>query len=299
MSEQVIKSPLRLTEPHHHEEWIWRWRKVLGGLAIYLVLSVFLIIALFPFFWMLSSSFKSTTELFAAVPRLIPQHPSLENFRNVLEYTLFPQFFVNSFKIATIATLGSVVVSIYGAYAMSRFAFRGKYGYGLVLLVTQMLPGALLVIPLFMMIRRVGLFNTHTALVIAYMTFSLPFCIWMMRGYFDSIPAELEEAAMIDGASRLGALHTIVLPVSGPGIAAVAMFAFIRAWNDLIFALVLLQNRHLMTLPVGLASFMEEFSFRWDLLMAGSALTTVPMLIFFIFMQRFIVQGLTAGALKG
>jgi multiple sugar transport system permease protein len=298
MTEQVLSVTQQIARQGKANS-MWRTRRMLGRVLLYVVLTVFVIIALFPFFWMLSSSFKSTTELFAVVPRMIPLHPSLDSYRNVLEHTPFPTFFVNSLKIATITTVGSILLSIYGAYAMSRFAFRGKYGYGLAMLVTQMFPGALLVIPIFMIIRRVGLFNTHAALIIAYMTFSLPFCTWMLRGFFDSIPAELEEAAMIDGTSRLGALHAIVLPISGPGIAAVAMFAFIRSWNDLLFALVLIQSRNLLTLPTGLASFMEEFTFRWDLLMAGSALTTVPMLFFFIFMQRFIVQGLTAGALKG
>ena len=277
----------------------WRLRRSAGKFITYVVLLTALAITLFPFAWMISSSFKPQTELFAPEFRLLPQRFTLENFENVWQHTDFPQFFGNSFKIAVTVSFASIVVSMYAAYALSRFGFRGKNAFGLLLLVTQMFPGVLLVLPLFLIFKGLRLFNTHYAVMLAYLTFSLPFCIWTLRGFFDAIPKELEEAALIDGASRLKALHLIILPVSGPGIAAVGMYAFIRSWNELLFALVILQNKDLQTLPLGLTNFMEEFSFRWDLLMAGSAITTVPVLFFFLFMQKFIVQGLTAGAVKG
>ncbi len=271
-----------------------RFRRTAGTVVTHLVLLIALMFTLFPFAWMISSSFKPQTELFAETPRLIPQTPTLVNFENVWQHTNFPRFFGNSFKIATTVSLLSIAVSVYAAYAMSRFIFRGKNAFGLLLLATQMFPGVLLVLPLFLIFK-----GLHYAVILAYLTFSLPFCIWTLRGFFDAIPKELEEAALIDGASRITALHLIILPVSGPGIAAVGMYAFIRSWNELLFALVLLQGKEMQTLPLGLTNFMEEFSFRWDLLMAGSSITTVPVLFFFLFMQKFIVQGLTAGAVKG
>jgi arabinogalactan oligomer/maltooligosaccharide transport system permease protein len=248
---------------------------------------------------MLSSSFKPQSELFAEVPRLIPKTFTLENYQNVLQHTDFPRFFRNSFKIAVIVSLSSIIVAMYAAYAMSRYSFQAKNLFGGLLFVTQMFPGVLIVLPLFQIFKVLHLINTHYAIMLAHLTFSVPFCVWMLRGFFDAIPKELEEAALIDGASRMKALHHIILPISGPGIAAVGMYAFIRSWNEFLFALVLLQTRDLQTLPLGLTNFMEEFAFRWDLIMSGSAITTVPVLFFFLFMQRFIVQGLTAGAVKG
>ena len=229
----------------------------------------------------------------------MPRHPTLLNYNLVWLRTEFPRYFFNSFKIAVIVTAGSIAVSMYAAYAFSRYRFRGRGSYGSVLLTTQMFPGILIVLPLFLIVKALHLFDTHLALIVAYLAFSLPFSIWTLRGFFDAIPRELEEAATIDGASRIVAFHRIVLPISGPGIAAVGMFAFIRSWNEFLFALVLIQSQGLSTLPLGLATFMESYSFRWDLLMAGSTITTVPVLFFFLFMQRFIVQGLTAGAVKG
>ena len=188
---------------------------------------------------------------------------------------------------------------MYAAYAIARIKFAGSYAFSLLLLITQMFPHILLVIPLFVIIQKLGLFNTHTALVIAYTSFSIPFTVWMLRGFFEAIPAELEEAAVIDGASMMGTFHRIILPLAGPGIAAVTMFGFIRGWNEFLFALVLLQNHDLFTLPIGLASFQEEYTFRWDLILAGASIITLPVLFFFLVMQRFIVQGLLGGAVKG
>jgi ABC-type glycerol-3-phosphate transport system permease component len=280
--------------PNYH-----RLRRTAGTVLTHVVLLIALMFTMFPFAWMISSSFKPQTELFAETPRLIPETFTFVNYENVWQHTNFPRFFANSFKIATTVSLFSIAVSVHAAYAMLGFIFRGKNAFGLLLLATQMFPGVLLVLPLFLIFKVLHLFNTHAAVMLACLTFSLPFCIWTLRGFFDAIPKELEEADLIDGASRITALHMIILPVSGPGIAAVGMYAFIRSWNELLFALVLLQGKKMQTLPLGLKNFMEEFSFRWDLLMAGSSITTVPVLLFFLFMQKFIVQGLTAGAVKG
>lgn len=275
------------------------YRKAFGLLITYVLLLVAVTIILFPVFWMASSSLKPDPELFARNQTMLPINWTLDNYRKVWLQTDFPTYFLNSFKVAAISTILSVVVSMYAAYAIARIKFTGRYAYGLMLLVTQMFPHILLVIPLFLIIRNLGLFNTHLALIIAYTAFSLPFNIWLLRGFFEAIPEELEDAASIDGATMLGTFHRIILPLAGPGLAAVTMFGFIRAWNEFLFALVFLQSHELFTLPIGLASFQEEFTFRWDLIMAGAGIITLPVLFFFLLMQRFIVQGLLGGAVKG
>ncbi|MCP8938559.1 carbohydrate ABC transporter permease [Alsobacter sp. SYSU M60028] len=275
------------------------YRTMIWFLAVYALLIVAVVAILFPVFWMASSSLKPQSELFARNLTMLPVNWSLENYRNVWLGTDFPIYFVNSFKVAAITTALSVAISIYAAYAIARIRFPGRYAYGLLLLVTQMFPHILLVIPMFIIMQRMGLLNTHAALIIAYTSFSLPFTIWMLRGFFEAIPQELEEAAAIDGASQLTAFHKVILPLAGPGLAAVTMFGFIRSWNEFLFALVFMQSHDLFTLPIGLASFQEEYTFRWDLLMAGAGIVTLPVLFFFLLMQRFIVQGLLGGAVKG
>ncbi len=275
------------------------YRRAFVLLTTYVLLLFAVTVILFPVFWMASSSLKPDRELFSRNLTMLPIEWSLQNYRNVWLKTDFPRYFWNSFTVAALSTIFSVVVSMYAAYALARIRFAGRYAYGLLLLVTQMFPHILLVIPLFFIIRGLGLFNTHAALVIAYTAFSLPFTIWLLRGFFEAIPEELEDAAAIDGASLLGTFHRIILPLAGPGLAAVTMFGFVRAWNEFLFALVFLQSRELFTLPIGLANFQEEFTFRWDLIMAGAGIITLPVLFFFLLMQRFIVQGLLGGAVKG
>src|SRR3569623_1805121 len=277
----------------------WHLGRAGALLLVYLALLVALVVILFPVFWMFLSSFKGPTEMFARDLTLIPKVWTWENYANVWFNTPFPTYFWNSFYIAAITTALSVSVSIYASYAIARIPFRGRFAFGILLLLPQMFPHIMLVLPLFMIIRGLGLFNTHAALIIAYTAFSLPFSIWMLRSFFAAIPSELEDAAAIDGATLLGTLHKVILPLAGPGIAAVAMYTFIQSWNEFLFALVFLQSQALRTLPLGLASFQEEYSFRWDLLMAGSAIVSLPVLFFFLIMQRFIVQGLLGGAVKG
>lgn len=293
MSEVVASAPAFSAQRTGYQ------RKLIGILLIYAAIILAAALILFPIFWMFSSSFKGPTELFARDLTLFPKVVTLENYINVWFATPFPSYFWNSFYVASITTVITVVVSIYAAYPFARVEFRGKFAFGMTLLVVQMFPHIMLVVPLFMIIRNMGLFNTHAALIVAYTAFSLPFSIWMLRSFFAAIPVELEDAAAIDGASQVGTLHRIILPLAGPGIAAIAMFTFIRAWNEFLFALVFLQSQTLRTLPLGLASFQEEYTFRWDLLMAGASIVSLPVLFFFLLMQRFIVQGLLGGAVKG
>ncbi|MET3926018.1 carbohydrate ABC transporter permease [Devosia sp. 2618] len=277
----------------------WFNRKVVGLLLAYVALLFAMVVILFPLLWMFLSSFKGQSELFARDMTLLPNVWTWENYVNVWFNTPFPLYFWNSFYIAGLTTLFTVFVAIYAAYAIARLEFKGRKAFGLMLLITQMFPHIMLVLPLFAIIKALGLFNTHIALIIAYTAFSLPFSIWMLRSFFAAIPTELEDAAAVDGASLMSTLHKVILPLVGPGIAAVAMYTFIQAWNEFLFALVFLQSQSLRTLPLGLASFQEEFTLRWDLMMAGGSIVSLPVLIFFLFMQRFIVQGLLGGAVKG
>ncbi len=277
----------------------WNYRKLAMLLAAYALLLFALVVILFPLIWMFLSSFKGQTELFARDTTLFPVVWTWENYINVWFNTPFPLYFWNSFYIAVVTTVLTVFIAVYASYAIARLEFRGRNAFGIMLLITQMFPHIMLVLPLFAIIRTLGLFNTHAALIIAYTAFSLPFAIWMLRSFFAAIPLELEDAAAVDGASLMGTLHKVILPLAGPGIAAVGMYTFIQAWNEFLFALVFLQSQSLRTLPLGLASFQEEFTFRWDLMMAGGSIVSLPVLVFFLFMQRFIVQGLLGGAVKG
>ena len=291
MSDAVIAEPAAAAE--------FNYRKLYAAVATYGVLLFALGVILFPIFWMFMSSFKGQTELFARDMTLTPVVWTWENYYNVWFKTPFPRYFWNSFYIASVTTVITVGFAIYAAYAIARIRFRGRFLIGIILLSTQMFPHVTLVLPLFLIIRNLGLFDTHAALIIANVAFALPFAVWMLRGFFVSIPEELEDAAAIDGAGLMTTLHKIIVPLAGPGIAAIAMFTFIRSWNEFLFALVLLQSQSLRTLPLGLASFQEEYTYRWDLMMAGGAIVSLPVLFFFLLMQRFIVQGLLGGALKG
>jgi multiple sugar transport system permease protein len=291
MSDAAIAQPAASAE--------FNYRKLYAAVATYGVLLFALGVILFPIFWMFMSSFKGQTELFARDMTLTPVVWTWENYYNVWFKTPFPRYFWNSFYIASVTTIVTVGFAIYAAYAIARIRFRGRFLIGIILLSTQMFPHVTLVLPLFLIIRNLGLFDTHAALIIANVAFALPFAVWMLRGFFVSIPEELEDAAAIDGAGLMTTLHKIIVPLAGPGIAAIAMFTFIRSWNEFLFALVLLQSQSLRTLPLGLASFQEEYTYRWDLMMAGGAVVSLPVLFFFLLMQRFIVQGLLGGALKG
>jgi arabinogalactan oligomer / maltooligosaccharide transport system permease protein len=263
--------------------------------ALLIILCIF---AVAPLLWALSTAFKPQTELFTNVS-LIPREPTLANFQYVLSQTKYPRWFGNTLLIALGTTLLSVTIATLAGYAMSRFRFWGRALYGNTLLVVQMFPGVMLAIPLFLIFSNLRLVDTYWSLLITYMSFALAFAVWMLKGYFDAIPREIEEAALIDGASRLQVLWRIVLPLSAPGITTVAVFAFLLAWNDFFFAYILLVKDTNYTLQMGLYSFIKQFHTQWNYLMTASILTTIPVLIFFFGLQRFLVRGLIAGATKG
>jgi len=272
------------------------WPNTLG-----LVVAAF---AVFPVIWMIATSLKPTREIFSGSPLPFPRHPTLVHYREILSGDLIPgvtfiDFFRNSVLVAAATVAISGAIALLAATAVSRFRFRLRTSFLVMLLVVQMIPLEALVIPLFLMIQRLGLYDTLASLVLAYVGFSLPFAVWMLRGFVAAVPVELEEAAAIDGANRFQIFHRILLPLVAPGLAATSIFSFIVAWNELIFALTFLSDQSRYTLPVAMTFFFGRDDTAWGPVMAASTLLTLPVLAFFLFVQRRMVGGLSAGALKG
>ncbi len=251
-----------------------------------------------PLLWMLSSSFMPFDELFGRQLRLLPGAPTVQHYADLLVRTRFPVYFKNSLIVAMLATLGAIVCAILAGYGLTRFRFRGKQAISGAVLLTYMFPPILMAIPLFVMLKQVGLTNSLVGLALAHISFALPLAMWLSTIFFRAIPIELDEAAMIDGASRLTTLWRVILPVAGPGVIAIAVFVFVLSWNDYLFSLVLMVAEANKTLPVGVAGFQEATSVEWGLIMAGGVLITVPVMIGFVLVQRWLIQGLSAGAIK-
>ncbi|MEP9377919.1 carbohydrate ABC transporter permease [Aquabacter sp. CN5-332] len=254
----------------------------------------------FPLYWMVISSVKPFSDLFSRTLSLLPsEHFTLANYGRLLRETMFPQYFLNSLIVSTLATGGCMVVAILAAYGITRFRFVGRRLIASSVLFTYMFPPILLSIPLFVMLKNIGLINSLIGLSLAHIAFTLPLVMWLAIIFFEAIPLDLDEAAMIDGAGRLRTLWLVVLPVALPGLVAMGVFAFIISWNDYLFALVLIVDESKKTLPVGVAGFIEATSVEWGLLMAGGVLITLPVLLGFAFVQKWLIQGLAAGAVKG
>ena len=264
-----------------------------------LAILCYVAFALFPLFWLLKVSVTPNDLLYSEGVRMWPSRMSLEHFRFVLEHSSFPMFFRNSMIVAcSTAAIVTLLASLSG-YALSRFAFRGKYWLVALMLLTQMFPLVMLVAPIFKMLSPLGLTNSLAGLVIVYTAFNIPFATFLMQSFFDGIPKELEEAAKIDGATQFMAFRQIVLPLTLPGIAATLGFVFTAAWSELLFALMLISGNAAATFPVGLLTFVSKFSVDFGQMMAAGVLALIPACLFFLFIQRYLVQGLTAGAVKG
>ena len=276
-----------------------RTTRVAQGVGYYALMSVVTVLAVFPFYWMLVSSFKTENDLFQINPTLLPPSISLEHYERLINGTGFARQFGNSTAVAIITMVLVILISSLAGYALSRYRFTGGNEFAVLMLVGQMFPSVLLSIPIFMMLSNIGLLNSYGGLIIAYTTFALPFCTWMIRAYFATVPIELEEAAQIDGCHRIGAMLRVALPLAAPGIAATAVLGFILAWGDYLFASILLRSEDMKTLSVGLAAFITQWRIDYGVLMAGSVLTAIPNVIFFMLVQKYIIAGLTAGAVKG
>lgn len=268
--------------------------------AQYVAVICYLVFLGFPLLWLISSSLKSPQEFASITPSILPQHPNLSNFTDALEEQGLVRSMWNSLQISVASTVLVLIVSLPVAYALARFRSRLRPVTNGWILVSQVFPVILIVIPLFMILRPLHLTNTIPGVVIVYMVWSMPFALWMLQGYVAAVPRELEEAASVDGASRVRTIVSIVMPLLRPGLIATAMFTFISAWNEFFFALVLLQDPELKTLPLVLARFVgAEGQVQFGPLAAASVLATVPSLVFFAFLQRRLTSGLLSGAVKG
>jgi multiple sugar transport system permease protein len=255
-------------------------------------------ISVFPLAWMALASFSGDPYF-----RWLPSKYGLGAYGEVLASPdpslSFPAWYGNSVKVTVSVTLLATAVSALAGYSFSRFRFRGRQGLMYAILVGQMLPGVVLLLPLYVYLKGLRLLDTHLGLGMVYMTFAIPLCTWLLKGFFDTIPPDLEEAAMVDGCSRVGAMARIALPLAAPGIVATALFAFITAWNDFMFALAILSTPAKFTIGLGLLAYQQEYFFQWNILMAGGILMSLPALALYLCLQRYLVTGLTRGSVKG
>ena len=265
----------------------------------YTVLVILAVLVLFPFYWMTITSFKNEDQMRSLVSMFWPRPLVTENYEQLLGKTDFVAWYRNSATVAISSTLLATAVGTIGAYALARLRFFGRGFMASATLITYLVPPSILFIPLYAQMRNLGLANSLAGLIAAYPSFTVPFVTWLLMGYFESIPEELEEAAMIDGATRFGAFWRVVLPLSAPGVLAAGLYAFTQAWNEFLYALVFITDGRLRTLPVGLASFITGDVYGWGYLMAGAVLTTLPVIAAYIYLQKYMVEGLTAGGVKG
>lgn len=270
-------------------------------LAKYLLILVAIVFAVGPIYWMLTISLKSEVDQFATPPAWLSFSPTLEHYLDAFVARSFGQYLITSAVVSLLATASALVTGTGAAYALARFQLPYELDRKLSLwiLSTRMFPAIVTAIPLFLMMRDLRLLNTRTALVIVYTGFNLPFVVWMMRGFFAEVPPDLEEAALVDGDSRLGALWRIVLPLVAPGLAATAVFCLIVSWNEFLFALVLTQTDASMTLPVGIAGRVTQYEIKWGVMSAAGAVAIVPIMVFALAVQKYLVRGLSLGAVKG
>ncbi len=273
-------------------------RHIAQQVAIYGGVGVLTLFLLFPFLWMLSTSLKPSETIFSSPPQWIPWPPTFAHYRTLWVETPFARFFINTLVVAVGTTVISVVISALAGYGISRFRFRGDRLFSMGLIVIQMFPPVLLVIPIFIMMAGLRLTNTYASLIIVYCAFAVSFCTWMLKGYFAGIPREIEEMGLVDGCTRFQTLWKLIIPLSVPGIVAVALFVFTFAWQEYLFALTFIQTTEKRTLAVGLSFLIGFREVSWGPLMAGAVLVTLPVVIVFMYFQKYLVYGLTLGAVK-
>jgi len=267
--------------------------------TIYVLVALLMLFVLFPFAWMLSTALKSPEEQFKIPPTLLPSVPTLHNFSSVLHHSMFIDYFLNSLLIASATTLLVIIVTLFSAYSFSRLTFPGRKMSSCLIIFSQLFPLAAIIVPIYGIMSTIGLINTRFSLVIANFSFTVPISVWLLRGFLEGIPYELEEAAMIDGCSRLQAFLRIILPLSRPGMAATSAYIFFVSWQEFMFALTFITDEAKRTLPVGILDFVGQYETNWGNLMAASILICLPVFILFMVLQRQLVAGLTKGSLKG
>jgi len=276
-----------------------KWGKRVAGQALLAaVLALILGAFSFPVFWMFASSVKEPSELFAPCPKLVPSRLYLDHFQYLFHETGFPTYLLNSIIVSVCSSLLCTAVACLAAYACSRLHFKGRYFFLIMLLSVQLFPLTLCVIPIFLGAKGIGMLDKRLSLVLVYTVIAMPFCIMLMKEYFDSIPKELEEAALIDGASRLTALRKVVAPLAAPGLVVTLLYSFIFSWQEFIFALTLMRSASRWTLSIGLSAFLGQYGTQWGALMAGAVIYTIPVIVIFLPLQRRFIAFLTAGGVK-
>ncbi|CAH0122469.1 Diacetylchitobiose uptake system permease protein NgcG [Paenibacillus sp. CECT 9249] len=273
-------------------------KKSLFNACMYAILTIASAGVLIPTLWMVSTAFKSNEEVMSSPPVWIPEHPTFDSFIRIWKDYPFADYFVNSVIIVFASTLISLVFSALAGYGASRFRFPGKGAFLTFLLVTQMFPSIMLLIPFYKVLKTFGLIDSHPGLIIVYISFAIPFCTWMMLGFFQGIPKELDEAAMMDGCGKMRTFLQIILPLSLPGLAATAIYSFLMGWNEYMFAFVLMTTEDMKTLPVGIGQLNGFYKIAWNDMMAASIVSSLPLIILFLFMQKYFISSLTAGAVK-
>ncbi len=289
------QSPAPAQERSRTSAWSrFPWRVV----GTYLLLFVVCLLVLFPIYWMVTISFKTSRDIYR-VPSLFPTNPTFLNYETLLVQKHFLINIRNSIIVASAATFVSVFIATLASYSLVRMKYRLRGTIGKLILLAYLTPSSLLFIPLSVLVAQLNLGNSLHGLVLVYLTFSTPFSTWLLMGYFKGIPTDLEEQAMVDGATRLGAMFRILLPLSAPGLVAVSIFTFTGAWNELLLALIFITSEDKRTVPVGLQYLITGDVFLWGPIMAGAVLSALPVMVLYFLAQRYMVQGLSAGAVKG
>ena len=268
--------------------------------VVNLVTWTIVLLVAFPLIWMVLTSLKPQSELFRIPPTFLPESITFEHYRRLLTETPFLTYFRNSMVLAVSTTVLVIIVATLGAYSLVRFRYRGRETLATLVLFTYLLPSVVLIIPLYLMMVSLGLANTIASLVIAYTTFALPYALWLLRSIMAGIPEDLESAALVDGASRIGAFVDVILPQALPGIVSTALFTFILSWNEYLYALVLVNSDSVRPLTTGVMNMLiTSFNIEWSLLMAASVMMSVPLIVIFAFLQKYLTSGFGAGGVKG
>lgn len=274
-------------------------KKIIKVFNCYIPILLFTVFTIFPFYWMLCTSLKEESSIMQLPMRYIPTPFTLDNYINMMTSMNFDRYFLNGLFVSVTTTIAIVLIAIWGGFAISRYKFRGKKFTFFLLLITQMLPGVVILIPLFEIFNKLHLINNLWSLVIVNTTVNLPFCMIMMSGFFSGVPATLEEAAQIDGCSIWKAIFKVVVPAVLPGIVSSGAFAFVNSWNEFVYALNFINDTDLFTLPVGLSMMKGEFTVNYGGLAAGIIVALIPVLLIFCYIQKYLVKGLASGAVKG
>jgi ABC-type glycerol-3-phosphate transport system permease component len=299
MTTAVFNDAVPRREPRRYRE-LADVHYLTSRIMLYLLVLTAISIVGFPLLWMVLCSFKSRSELYALPSTFLPNVWTLQNYTDLFVQTNFPIYFSNSLIVAGGATLLSLIVGGLGAYSLSRFDFFGITAFSRIALICYMLPEVLIVLPLYIYVVKFGLADTLFSLIVANTTFTLPLTLWFMRSYYNAISPGLEEAAMVDGCTRFGALRRVTIPLALPGIVSVGVFSFNHAWNEFLFALVFTSSEHNKVLSVGLATWIgQDNIYSWGMLLAGAVLITIPVVLFYLLVQRKLVVGLAEGGTKG